>query len=57
MSTLINYISRYRKDKELIAKYPEQADLLEKRINQHKEDIVSYVTDDQFLAALEHLNL
>lgn len=56
--TLATYVRRYNKDKELLVKYPDQSELLEKRIKRHKEDIITYVTtNDQFLDALEHLNI
>ncbi len=55
--TLKNYVARYRKDSELLLKFPEHKELLEKRIKRHEKDIVDYVTSDRFQSVLNHLNL
>ena len=55
--TLKNYVARYRMDTELLKRHPEHKELLEKRIQRHKEDIVTYVTSDSFQCALNNLNL
>lgn len=54
---LKNLVERYRTDKMLLDKSPEHKELLEKRMNQHKEDIVNYVTSDSFQSQLNFLNL
>lgn len=55
--TLKNYIARYKMDKILLEKCPEQKELLEKRIERHEKDIVAYVTSESFEYALNNLNL
>ena len=55
--TLRNYVARYKLDKELLEKHPEQKELLERRIERHKQDIVDYVTSKHFECALNNLNL
>ena len=58
--TLKNYVARYKMDKKLLEKYPEQSkerELLERRIARHKEDIVAYVTSERFECALNYFNL
>lgn len=55
--TLEDLVNRLKLDKELLEKHPENKELLEKRIKQHKEDIANYVTSDRFLYALRVLNL
>lgn len=58
--TLKNYVARYNVDKNLLDKYPEQSkerELLERRIARHKEDIIAYVTSENFECALNNLNL
>lgn len=57
MPTLKNYVARYKMDKELLEKHPEQRELLEKRIAEHEKDIVAYVTSERFECALNNLNL
>ena len=54
---LKNLVERYRTDKMLLDKSPEHKELLKKRMNQHKEDIVNYVTSDSFQPQLNFLNL
>lgn len=55
--TLENLVNRLKLDKELLEKHPENKELLEKRIKQHKEDIANYVTSERFLHALKVFNL
>ena len=60
MPTLKNYVARYKTDKRLLEKYPEQSkerQLLEKRIKRHEQDIITYVTSEHFECALNNLNL
>ena len=60
MPTLKNYVARYKTDKRILEKYPEQSkerQLLEKRIKRHEQDIVAYVTSEHFECALNNLNL
>ena len=54
---LKHLVARYRVDTELLKKHPEHKELLERRIERHKNDIVAYVTSDNFQCALNHLNL
>lgn len=56
-TTLKHYVARYKLDKKLLEKYPENKELLEKRIERHKQDIVDYVTSKSFECALNNLNL
>lgn len=42
-------VYRYRLDKELLEKHPENKEFLEKRINRHKDDIINLVISDEFL--------
>lgn len=55
--TLENLVNRLKLDTELLEKHPENKELLEKRIKQHKEDIANYVTSDRFSHALRVFNL
>jgi hypothetical protein len=55
--TLENLVNRLKLDTELLEKHPENKELLEKRIKQHKEDIANYVTSDRFSYALRVFNL
>lgn len=55
--TLENYVARYKIDKALLEKHPENKELLEKRIERHKQDIVDYVTSERFEIKLKYLNL
>lgn len=55
--TLENLVNRLKLDTELLEKHPENKELLEKRIKQHKEDITNYVTSDRFSYALRVFNL
>ena len=55
--TLKNYVARYKMDKELWEKHPEQRRLLEKRIAKHEKDIVAYVTSERFEYVLNKFNL
>lgn len=54
---LKNYVARYKLDKKLLEKHPEQKELLEKRIARHERDIVAYVTSEKFECVLNNLNL
>ena len=56
-TTLKNYVTRYRMDKELLKKHPENKEMLERRIKQHERDIINYVTSDSFQTQLNYLNL
>lgn len=51
------YVSRYRMDKELLSKYPENKELLERKIKEHEKAIIEYVTSDRFQTQLNYLNL
>jgi hypothetical protein len=55
--TLKNYVARYKMHKEMLEKHPEQKELLERKIEQAKQDIVDYVTRENFECALNNLNL
>ena len=54
---LKNYVARYKLDKKLLEKHPEQKEVLEKRIKRHEQDIVTYVTNEHFECALNNFNL
>lgn len=54
---LKHYVARYRKDKELLEKYPQYKEMLERRIKRHEQDIIAYVTSDNFQPALLSFNL
>lgn len=54
---LRHLVARYKIDKELLEKHPEHKELLEKRIERHKKDIVEYVTSSKFEYALKSFNL
>ena len=55
--TLKHYVARYKMDKALLEKHPENKELLKKRIERHKQDIVDYVTSERFEIQLNYLNL
>ena len=55
--TLKNYVYRYRTDKELLEKHPENKEMLERRIKQHEKDIIDYVTSDRFQTQLKYLKI
>lgn len=55
--TLKTYVSRYKYDKDLLSKHPENKELLERRIREHEKAIIEYVTSDRFKIALDSLNL
>ena len=55
--TLKTYVSRYKYDKDLLSKHPENKELLERRIREHEKAIIEYVTSDRFQIALDSLNL
>jgi hypothetical protein len=44
-------------DKELLSKYPENKELLERKIKEHEKAIIEYVTSDRFQTQLNYLNL
>ena len=57
---LRNYVKRYKLDKAILEKGGHSKDaieLLKKRIERHKQDIVDYVTSEHFEYALYNLNL
>lgn len=56
-TTFKHYVARYRKDKDLLLKHPENKDLLERRIRDHEKSIIEYVTSDRFQTQLNYLNL
>ncbi len=56
-TTLKHYVARYRTDKEMLSKHPENKELLEKRIRDHEKAIIEYVTSDSFQTQLNYLNL
>lgn len=56
-TTLKHYVARYRMDKDLLSKYPENKELLERRIREHEKSIIEYVTSDRFQTQLNYLNL
>lgn len=56
-TTLKHYVNRYRADKKMLENLPEHRELLEKRIERHKEDIINYVTSDWFQSVLKNVNL
>lgn len=55
--SLKHYVARYRMDKELLSKYPENKELLERKIKEHEKAIIEYVTSDRFQTQLNYLNL
>lgn len=55
--TLKTYVTRYKYDKDLLYKHPENKELLERRIREHEKAIIEYVTSDRFQIALDSLNL
>ena len=55
--TLKTYVSRYKYDKDLLSKHPENKELLERRIREHEKAIIEYVTSDRFQIALDSLNI
>lgn len=56
-TTLKHYVARYRMDKELLSKHPENKELLERKIREHERSIIEYVTSDRFQTQLNYLNL
>ena len=56
-TTLKYYVERYRMDKELLSKHPENKELLERKIREHEKSIIEYVTSDRFQTELNYLNL
>lgn len=55
--TLETFVTRYNKDMKLLESHPEQKELLERRIERHKQDIIDYVTSKRFESKLKYLNL
>lgn len=55
--TLKNYVARYKLDKKLLEKHPEQKEFIERRIKRHEQDIIAYVTSESFESILKNLNL
>ena len=55
--TLKNYVTRYKTDKELLKKHPENKEMLEKRIKKHEKDIIDYVMSEQFECMLGVIGL
>lgn len=53
---LKHYIARYKLDIKLLKEHPENKELLESRIERHKNDIINYVTDDKFKKVLDILD-
>lgn len=56
-TTLKHYVARYRMDKDLLSKHPENKELLERRIREHEKSIIEYVTSDRFQTQLNYLYL
>lgn len=56
-TSLKHYVARYRMDKELLTKHPENKELLERKIKEHEKAIIEYVTSDRFQTQLNYLNL
>lgn len=55
--TLKNYIARYNLNKELLEKHPENKALIERKLKEAEQDIIAYVTNENFVAKLDYLNL
>ena len=55
--TLENYIYRYRLNKEMLERYPEHRELLQRQIDRAEKAIIEYVTSDSFVERLKYLNL
>lgn len=55
--TLKNYVARYNMDKKLLEQHPEKKEMLEKRIKRHEQDIIAYVTSENFEKKINELNL
>ncbi len=55
--TLKTYVARYKYDNDLLSKYPENKELLMRRIKEHEKAIIEYVISDRFQIALDSLNL
>ena len=56
-STLETFVARYNKDMELLESHPEHKELLERRIERHKQDIIDYVTSKRFEPKLKCFHL
>lgn len=60
---LHHLVARYKKDTswlndaEWLMNHPQMKDLLEKRIERHKKDIIEYVTSDNFEALVSKLDI
>ena len=55
--TLKNYIIRYKTNKELLEKHPEQKEMIERKIKENERDIIEYVTSNNFVNRLDYINL
>ena len=55
--TLETFVTRYNKDMELLESHPEQKELLERRIERHKQDIIDYVISKRFEQKLKYFHL
>ena len=55
--TLKYLVARYKQDKEFLQTYPENRELLEKRIRRHEKDIAEYVSSDSFQMILNCYNM
>lgn len=55
--TLKNLVARYKQDKEFLQTYPQNRELLEKRIRVHEKDIAEYVSSDSFQMILNCYDL
>jgi len=56
---LKHFVRRYKDDMERLSKYPEHSkerDLLERRIERHKQDIINYVISESFETVLNTLD-
>ena len=55
--SLKHYVARYKFYKEMLENYPEQKELLERKIAMCEKDIIAYVTSKSFECALNNLSL
>ena len=55
--TLKNLIARYKFNKEMLEKYPEKKELFERKMKEAEDEILKYVTNDNFVSRLDYLNL
>lgn len=54
---LINLIYRYKYDKKLLSKFPEQSEMLQRKINEDINTILEYITDESFTKSIQNLNI